>query len=88
MIKNILDRLKHENMLEGIEIVIEDRSGGRKIIYGRDITGFDRSRVFFAGGETGYERFSVSLDSVMEIRIKGKPVFMKKRQIKRIYPKK
>ncbi len=86
MVYNLLWRLKQSGRLGDCVVVVSERDSVQKRIYGRDVIGVDRSCLRFRGGETGYEEFDMPLERVLEVRVNGKAVWRKKKQIKRIYP--
>ena len=90
MAYNILNKLKSEDRLKKCSISIrrEDVVNKREFIFGRDITAITRSRIVFAGGETGQEELSIPLESIREISLEGRIVFRKrKRGAERVYPR-
>lgn len=90
MVFDVLSKLKQSGRLKNCVITISDKDAARdkKYVYGRDVLGINRSFVTFKGGETGYEELVAPLEKVLEIRVNGKSVWKRKKQIKRIYPRK
>lgn len=89
MVYDVLNKLFLEGRLKKCSITVSHKGAVRNIdrIYGRDITGVTRSCIQYLGGETGYEKLSAPLESVLEIEISGKVVFNRKKRIKNIYPR-
>ncbi len=90
MVYGILRKLESESRLSQCSLALfrEDVVNKREFIFGRDITGIDRSCVVFTGGETGREEFSIPLESIRQIEVDGRTVFRRKRKIEKIYPRK
>ncbi len=86
---NILSRLSAEGLLESCSIIVFHKGaiGDRKTIFGRDISKLTRSRIEHIGGESGYERLSAPIDSVIDIEANSATIFRRKMRIKRIYPR-
>lgn len=89
MVHNILKKLIAEGRLKPCSIAVFQKGapGNRKMVFGRDISRVTRSRIEYMGGETGYERLSIPLESVMEIGLGGRTLFRRKERVKRIYPR-
>jgi uncharacterized protein (UPF0248 family) len=89
MVYNILNKLLVEGRLKSCSITVSQKDvvGGRKMIFGRDISRVTRSSIEYLGGETGYEKLSAPLNSVLEIEVDGRTVFRKKKRIEKIYPR-
>lgn len=89
MVYSILSKLMAEGRRESCSISVFRRGtpGDRMTVFGRDISRITRSRIEYSGGETGYERLIVPLESVMEIEAGGRIIFRRKKAIKRIYPR-
>jgi hypothetical protein len=89
MAYSVLAKLKAEDSLRSCSITVSDRDSLRRhrTLFGRDITGFTRSSVEVKGGETGHENLSVSMESILEIKVGRRTVYRKKKRIVRIYPR-
>ena len=89
MVYDMLRRLLLEGKLKdcSITVVHKHSADGRKTVHGRDIVEVKRSGIEYLGGEAGKERLTVSLNSVLGIEFKCKPIFRKRKCIERIYPR-
>jgi hypothetical protein len=89
MAYDVLSKLKAEGRLFDCVIEVADESlpGKKKAVFGKDVIELSRSNILFLGGETGHERISVPIESVLEIFCSDKVLFRKKRRIDRIYPR-
>ncbi len=89
MAYNILSKLLAEGRLKSCSITVfhKGATGNRRMVFGREISRITRSHIEHAGGESGYERLSTPLESVMEIGVEGRTVFRRKKTIRRIYPR-
>jgi uncharacterized protein (UPF0248 family) len=89
MAYDILKKLLAEGRLKSCSITAFQKgaAGNRRTVFGREISGVTRSRIIYAGGETGYERLSIPLESILEIEVDGRTVFRRRERIKRIYPR-
>jgi hypothetical protein len=89
MVFDILSSLERQGRLNQCSISVSDKSGprGRRMIFGRDITGLSRSHIEHAGGETGYEIFRTPVNAILQVELENKIVFRKKSRIERIYPR-
>jgi len=90
MVYNVLNKLLSDKRLENAVITVfrEGTIENKEWVYGREIVEVNISFLTFRGGETGYEEFSVPLERILMIEVEGRPVFRKKKQIKKIYPRK
>lgn len=81
--------MKADGSIQECSILVSDENMPRKSrrVFGRDIMRITLSRVEFNGGETGHERLSVPMDSVLEIERKGRVIYRRKKRIEKIYPK-
>ena len=89
MIYDILLKLKKENKLYSCSMTVFHRGAvhDRRFVFGREVTGFNLTRISFRGGETGYESFTVPLEDVLSVESEGRTVFKRKPRIKRVYPR-
>ena len=89
MVYSVLNKLLAEGRLKLCSITVFHKGaiGNRKTVFGREISRITRSRIEYIGGESGYEKLGIPLESVMEIEVDGKTVFRKKKRIKKIYPR-
>jgi hypothetical protein len=83
MVYDILNRLiKTDNLRDKI-IVFESGS----VIAGGSVSGLNRSRISYYGGESGQEMLTVPLDIIVEIRHNEIVIFRGKKRVQKIYPR-
>ena len=85
----VLARIEGSSGLAGCEITVSDGElpGGRRTILGGSVTRITRSFIEYRGGESGYETFTVPLDSVMRVALRGRTLFLRKKRVDRILPR-
>ena len=89
MVYGILNKLLAEGRLKSCSISVfhKGATGNRRMVFGREISRITRSHIEYTGGESGYEKLSVPLESVLEIGMEGRTVFRRKKTIRKIYPR-
>lgn len=89
MVYSVLNKLLAEGRLKLCSITVfhKGATGNRRMVFGREISRITRSHIEYTGGESGYERLSVPLESVLEIEVDGRTVFRRKKTIRKIYPR-
>jgi len=90
MINSVLEKIITEGRLKQCSITVSDKNAmnNRKTIFGRDIIRVTRSCIEYLGGETGYEKFTIPLESVLAVELEGRQVFSKKERVEKIFPRK
>lgn len=88
MVFEILADLEKREKLDGTVKFIIRNEEGKDTLMGSDIKGFSRSALFFVGGESFYEEFSIPLGDIMEIWEFDHLLFRRKESIDRIFEKK
>jgi uncharacterized protein (UPF0248 family) len=86
MVLDILNNLELSGKMAECEIVIsvEDHN---EVILGGDVLKVNKAGMSYTGGESGYERFEVPLEKIIEIRRGKEVIYRRKKYIDRIYPK-
>jgi hypothetical protein len=89
MVYRILSRLGSRGMLSDTVISIPDESapGKTRTVLGGEVIRITRSLLEYRGGESGYETFTSPLDSVLRVSFQGRTLFLRKKRIERIFPR-
>ena len=89
MVYNILGKLESEDKLKEAVITIPDDNlpKKRRTILGGEVTKITRSCLEYQGGESGYEAFTIPLSSIIQVSFQGRTLFLRKKRIERIYPR-
>ena len=89
MVYDVLNKLRQEKKLYSCSMTVSESGAvnGKRFVFGREITDFNKHHIRFRGGETGYEEFTMPLERVLQIESEGRVVFKRKPRIKTFYPR-